>query len=141
MEHIEEDDLVFRNFFNALKKKGILLISTPSDQGGSDIHHNEESSFIDEHVRGGYSKEAITQKLKAVGFDRVDINYTYGRAGSLSWVLSMKYPVMMLNRSYLFSIILPFYYLLALPFAFLFNIIDVNFRHETGTGLLVIAEK
>jgi 2-polyprenyl-3-methyl-5-hydroxy-6-metoxy-1,4-benzoquinol methylase len=141
MEHIEEDDLVFRNFFNAMKKKGILLISTPSDKGGSDIHHNEERSFIDEHVRGGYSKEAITKKLKTAGFDRVDINYTYGKAGSLSWVLSMKYPVMMLNRSYLFLIILPFYYLLALPLSFVLNFIDLNFRHETGTGLLVIAEK
>ena len=141
MEHIEEDDLVFRNFFKAMKTKGILLISTPSDKGGSDIHHYEERSFIDEHVRGGYSIEAMTQKLKEAGFGRIDINYTYGKAGSLSWILSMKYPVIMLNRSYLFLIILPFYYLLALPLSFILNIIDLNFKHKTGTGLVVIAEK
>jgi hypothetical protein len=141
MEHIEDDDLVFRNFYRSMKKDGILLISTPSDKGGSDIHHEDERSFIDEHVRGGYAKEEITSKLKRAGFARIDVKYTYGKAGSISWVLSMKYPVMMLNRSYLFLIILPFYYLVTFPFSFFLNIIDLNFRHDSGTGLLVVAEK
>lgn len=141
MEHIEDDDLVFRNFYRSMKKDGILLISTPSDKGGSDIHHEDERSFIDEHVRGGYAKEEITGKLKRAGFGRIDVKYTYGKAGSISWLLSMKYPVMMLNRSYLFLIILPFYYLVTFPFSFFLNIIDLNFRHDSGTGLLVVAEK
>lgn len=141
MEHIEEDDLVFRNFYKAMKKNGVLLISTPSDKGGSDIHDEKESSFIDEHVRGGYASETIKDKLMTAGFNRVDVNYTYGKAGNISWKLSMKYPVMMINRSNLFMLILPFYYLLAFPFSFFLNIIDLNFRHDTGTGLLVIAEK
>jgi 2-polyprenyl-3-methyl-5-hydroxy-6-metoxy-1,4-benzoquinol methylase len=141
MEHIEEDELVFRNFCRALKKNGLLLISTPSDKGGSDVHHNEGSSFIDEHVRNGYCKEEITGKLMAAGFNRVDVNYTYGKAGSISWAMSMKYPVKMLNKSYLFFIILPFYYLFVFPVSFFLNIIDLNFTHKTGSGLLVIAEK
>ena len=42
MEHIEEDVQVFKNFHQSLSEKGVLLISTPSDQGGSDVHdHNE----------------------------------------------------------------------------------------------------
>jgi 2-polyprenyl-3-methyl-5-hydroxy-6-metoxy-1,4-benzoquinol methylase len=141
MEHIREDELVFRNFCKALKKNGILLISTPSDKGGSDMHNDGGSSFIDEHVRYGYSKEEITEKLTAAGFNKVDVSYTYGKAGNISWVLSMKYPVKMLNASYLFFIILPFYYLFAFPVSFFLNIIDLKFRHKTGTGLLVIAEK
>ena len=141
IEHIEEDDLVFRNFYRAMKKKGILLISTPSDKGGSDIHHTGESSFIDEHVRGGYASEVITRKLQTAGFECVDVHYTYGNAGSLSWALSMKYPAKMLSRSYLFLIILPFYYLIVFPLSFFLNIIDLNFKHDTGTGLLVTAEK
>jgi 2-polyprenyl-3-methyl-5-hydroxy-6-metoxy-1,4-benzoquinol methylase len=141
MEHIKEDELVFTNFYNALKDKGILLISTPSDKGGSDIHNDDDNSFIDEHVRDGYSKEEITGKLKAAGFKTVDVNYTYGKAGSISWVLSMKYPLKMINKSYLFFIILPFYYLIVFPFSFFLNIIDLNFRHKTGTGLLAIAWK
>jgi 2-polyprenyl-3-methyl-5-hydroxy-6-metoxy-1,4-benzoquinol methylase len=141
MEHIEKDELVFTNFNNALKDKGILLISTPSDKGGSDVHNDDDNSFIDEHVRDGYSREEISGKLKAAGFKSVEANYTYGKPGSISWALSMKYPVKMLNKSYLFFIILPFYYLIVFPFSFFLNIIDLNFRHKTGTGLLVIAWK
>jgi SAM-dependent methyltransferase len=141
MEHIEKDVLVFNNFCKALKSNGLLLISTPSDKGGSDVHHEEENSFIDEHVRDGYSIEDISTKLRSAGFTKVEAGYTYGKAGSLSWMLSMKYPVRMLNRSYLFFIILPFYYLIFFPISFFLNIIDLNFRHKSGTGLLVTARK
>ncbi len=55
MEHITDDIQVFKNFYQSLKSGGILLISTPSDQGGSDVHDDEEKSFIAEHVRDGYS--------------------------------------------------------------------------------------
>jgi SAM-dependent methyltransferase len=141
MEHIEKDENVLLNFFNALKNNGYLIISTPSDRGGSDAHHDDDDSFIDEHVRNGYSKEDITNKLLGAGFTSIDVKYTYGKSGHLSWVLSMKYPVKMLNRSYLFFIILPFYYLVFFPVAFFLNIIDMYSGHKSGTGLLVTAEK
>ena len=41
MEHIEEDVQVFKNFYASMKENGMLLISTPSDQGGSDSHDHE----------------------------------------------------------------------------------------------------
>ena len=53
MEHILEDVLVFQNFYKSMKAGAMLLISTPSDQGGSEVHDEEASSFIDEHVRDG----------------------------------------------------------------------------------------
>ncbi|MEJ7662302.1 MAG: class I SAM-dependent methyltransferase [Hymenobacter sp.] len=42
MEHILEDVEVFRNVHASLKDGGMLLISTPSDQGGSDVHGDSE---------------------------------------------------------------------------------------------------
>lgn len=141
MEHIEDDEKVFNNFCNALKKDGILIISTPSDQGGSDVHGHDENSFIDEHVRDGYGKDEIIKKLKGAGFSSADVKYTYGRAGGISWILSMKYPVKMINASRVFFILLPFYYLIIFPVSFVLNIIDVNSMHESGTGLLVTARK
>lgn len=141
MEHIKEDNQVFLNFYRALKKKGILLITTPSDKGGSDVHHNTEVSFIDEHVRAGYSIEEISCKLSAAGFRKTEVKYIYGKSGKLSWLLSMKYPVKMLNLSYLFFILLPLYYLVAFPLSIILNIVDVHFKNKSGTGLLVIAEK
>jgi SAM-dependent methyltransferase len=141
MEHIEEDILVFNNFYRSLKSNGILIISTPSDQGGSDVHNDDEESFIDEHVRDGYSIRDITEKLASAGFREVEAGYTYGKPGNISWRLSMKYPIKMLNISYLFFIILPFYYLIFFPVSIILNIFDLHLTHKSGTGLLVTARK
>jgi len=149
MEHIEEDELVLSNFNNALKEGGMLLISTPSDQGGSDVHHHDHDeyendgthSFIDEHVRDGYSIDDMTQKMKRAGFSKTSVYYQYGKPGKIAWRLSMKYPIVMLNASYAFFIILPFYYLLTFPFVLLLNLADVGWKHKTGTGLVAKAWK
>ncbi len=150
MEHIEEDVQVFKNFHKSMKPGGILVISSPSDQGGSDVHryHEEEdytndgtASFVDEHVRDGYNIQEIQEKLNKAGFTKTEAFYTYGWPGKISWKLSIKYPILMLNTSKIFYIILPFYYLLTYWFAFLMNWLDVNLKHKTGTGLLVKAWK
>jgi len=83
----------------------------------------------------------ITLKLKNAGFSKVEARYSYGTSGSLAWKLSMKYPIIMLNASKLFFILLPFYYVLTYPFAFILNYIDVNSNHNEGTGLIVKAVK
>ena len=145
MEHIEEDVLVFQNFHASMKKGGLLLISTPSDQGGSDSHdHDHEEGvhgFIDEHVRDGYNIGDIKRKLKSVGFSKVEARYSYGTPGKISWKLSMKYPILMLGVSKLFFIILPFYYLIVYPLAIVLNFLDLGFKHKSGTGLIVKAWK
>ncbi len=141
MEHIEEDRKVFGHFHRALKPGGILLISTPSDQGGSDVHDDHDTSFIDEHVRDGYGREEIEEKLREAGFPEIMVRYSYGKPGKLSWKLSMKIPIRLVNISKLFLILLPFYYLLVYPVCFFLNRADVRETHPTGTGLIVRAVK
>lgn len=145
MEHIEEDVLVFRNFYGSMRKGGMLLISTPSDQGGSDSHdHDHEEGvhgFIDEHVRDGYNIQDIEAKLKSVGFSRVEARYSYGNPGKISWKLSMKYPILMLGASKVFFVILPFYYLITFPISVVLNFLDLEIKHCSGTGLIVKAWK
>lgn len=141
MEHIEEDVLVLTNYCQSLKTGGMLLISTPSDQGGSDVHADGETSFIEEHVRDGYGVEDMRQKLAKAGFSRSEIRYSYGTPGKISWRLSMKYPMAMLNASQLFFILLPLYYLITMPFCLVLNWLDVRLSHNTGTGLVVKAWK
>ena len=142
MEHIDDDEAVFRNLYDSLTQTGMLLISTPSDQGGSDVHdHEEGESFIDEHVRDGYNILEILEKLKRAGFRNTDARFTYGTPGKIAWKLSMKYPILMLNTTKLFFILLPFYYLLTYPVAFFCNWLDTRMDHETGTGLIVKAWK
>ncbi|MDQ3191951.1 MAG: class I SAM-dependent methyltransferase [Bacteroidota bacterium] len=141
MEHILEDVLVFKNFHASLKNGGMLLISTPSDQGGSDVSEEGDSSFIEEHVRDGYNIKEIEDKLKSAGFSKVSAKYSYGNPGKISWRLSMKYPIQMLGVSKLFFIILPFYYLITYPVAYVLNYMDTHMAHKTGTGLIVRAWK
>jgi SAM-dependent methyltransferase len=146
MEHIEEDVLVFKNFYKALKPGGMLLVSTPSDQGGSDSHHDHEGedgehSFIDEHVRDGYGVQEIADKMKSAGFGKTEVTYQYGTPGKIAWKLSMKFPIIMLNASYIFFIILPFYYLAVMPFVLVLNYFDLKLKHKTGTGVIAKAWK
>lgn len=119
----------------------MLLINTPSDQGGSDVADHGDQSFIGEHVRDGYGKKEMEEKLNRAGFKKVEINYTYGKPGKISWRLSMKYPIMLLGVSKFFLVLLPFYYLLVMPFALILNLADVRMKHKSGTGLMVKAFK
>lgn len=141
MEHILEDVEVFKNINVGLKPGGMLLISTPSDQGGSDVHEDDESSFIEEHVRDGYNIQEIQDKLMLAGFSKVQARYSYGKPGQISWRLSMKYPILMLGKSKAFFLLLPFYYSLTFPFCLILNWLDANTHHPTGTGLIVKAWK
>jgi SAM-dependent methyltransferase len=141
MEHILEDVTVFKNIYASLHKGGMLLISTPSDQGGSDVEEGSGESFIGEHVRNGYNINEIRDKLKTAGFSKIEAAYSYGKPGHISWVLSMKYPMKMLSLNKALLIILPFYYLITFPFALILNWLDTISSHNTGTGLIVKAVK
>lgn len=144
MEHILEDEQVFSNFNQSLVKGGMLLISTPSDLGGSDSDVHDDShahGFIDEHVRDGYNKADIEQKLRKAGFSSIEVKYTYGIPGHISWILSMKVPIMSLNATKLLFILLPFYYVAIFPFCLILNMFDLYLEHKKGTGLMVSAIK
>jgi hypothetical protein len=141
MEHIEQDVLVLKNYCTSLKTGGMLLISTPSDQGGSDAHDDSDESFIEEHVRNGYNVDEIKNKLTQAGFSKSEIKYSYGTPGNISWKLSMKYPIQLAGVSKIFLLLLPFYFVVVYPFAFVLNFFDVRMTHSTGTGLVVKAWK
>jgi SAM-dependent methyltransferase len=141
MEHIEDDAKVLKNFYSALKQGGYLLINSPSIYGGSDVHHDEEESFIGEHARDGYSKEDLEAKLHPIGFKTHSSKYTYGFWGDKAWRLGIKYPMILLNVSKIFLIILPVYYLLTLPFTLLMMGLDFSGENKVGSGINFIAKK
>ncbi len=123
------------------KKDGYLLINTPSVFGGSDVHDEDEESFIGEHAREGYSKEDFESKLHPLGFETYQSIYTYGFWGDKAWRLGIKFPMLLLNISKIFFIVLPFYYLITLPFTFLMMYIDYSTNNKVGSGINFIAHK
>ncbi len=141
MEHIQDDVGVFRNFYRALRKNGMLFINTPSNLGGSDAHAPEDKSFIEEHARNGYGADEIRLKLESVGFHVEKVKFTYGPWGTLAWRLGIKYPMLMLNASKSFFLLLPIYYLVTFPFTLIFMYLDYTANNEAGTGLNVVARK
>jgi len=141
MEHIVEDELVFRNFSKALKKGGKLLVNTPSNLGGSDAHDDDDESFIEEHARNGYSKEDITSKMERAGLKVTEFIYTYGKYGTVSWRFGIKYPILIAGTSKIFILILPFYYLFTLWFVLILMWLDLFTYNKKGTGIVVVAEK
>jgi 2-polyprenyl-3-methyl-5-hydroxy-6-metoxy-1,4-benzoquinol methylase len=142
MEHIEDDIGVFKRFYKALKPGGRVMINTPSNLGGSDASDEHDESFIGEHVRLGYSKEEICTKLEQAGFKIENFEYTYGKWGNLYWKFGIKYPMLMLNKSMIFFIILPIYYFITIWWVLLFILLDLNEKNKTsGTGVLVVGLK
>ena len=141
MEHIVEDELVFRNFSEALKSGGKLLINTPSNLGGSDAHSDEDESFIEEHARNGYGKDEIIEKITKAGLKVKEFKYTYGKYGKIYWRFGIKYPILMAGASKMLILILPLYYLFTLWFILIFMWLDLISDNEEGTGIILIAEK
>jgi len=141
MEHIPDDVGVFRNFHSALKPGGRLLVNTPSSLGGSDAHSPDDKSFIEEHARVGYGVDEIRQKLRSAGFQVEAVKFTYGPYGDVAWRLGIKVPMKILNLSRLFFVLLPFYYILALPVMLPLMYMDYISKNKTGAGLIVIARK
>ncbi len=141
IEHIENDLQVFKNFWSALKPAGILLITTPSKTNNSIKEKTDAASFVSEHVRAGYGTDEISEKLSEAGFRNLVIKYTYGLPGHLSWLISVRFPAGLIEKSRLFFILLPFYYIPVLPIALILNTFDICISHNSGTGLLITAYK
>lgn len=141
LEHIEDDLAVLCHFARVLRPGGYVVINTPSDQGGSDVRAPGQQSFIEEHVREGYSREQLEARLREAGLEPVESHYSYGPWGSLAWRLLIKYPMQALNRSTLAYLLLPLYYLGVLLPGLILNALDLARENRTGTGLIVVARK
>lgn len=141
MEHIVEDVKVFSNYYNALKPGGMLLVNTPSIFGGSDVHDDEDESFVGEHARDGYSFEDLRDKLSPLGFSNFKHKYSYGFWGDKAWRLGIKYPMLMLNKLKLLLVILPFYYIITLIPVLLMMFVDYKSDNKLGSGITFLAQK
>jgi len=139
MEHIADDEAVFRHFKRVLRQGGHVIINTPSDKGGSDVQEAGDQSFIEEHVRDGYAPAELRAKLERAGLEVVDLRYTYGPYGATAWQWLIRRPIQWVGRSWASVLLLPLYYAVTLPVGLLLHFLDVRAQNDTGTGLLAVA--
>ena len=140
LEHIEDDQKVIQNLSNLLKKGGFFLMHSPSHLSEED--GEEDDTFVGEHARSGYSKNEIEEKLIIAELMPERTQYTYGRWGRRAWIISIKWPMILLNKFNLFGLIpLLLYYPIILPFTLILNYIDLFNRKKTGNGIFSIAKR
>lgn len=141
LEHIEEDVQVIGNLSASLKPGGYFLMHSPSHYSEED-GEDEESSFVGEHARAGYSKKDIAKKLQAAGLMPIKVHYTYGFWGHKAWVFSVKYPMLWFNRLGMAAALpLLIYYPVVLPCCLLMNLADLYTENEKGNGVYALARK
>ncbi len=140
LEHIEDDTGVMRRIRKALRPGGIFIMHSPSHYSEEDA--GEDEFFVDEHARAGYSKEDLSEKLKASGLEPVSLRYSYGNWGHRAWVMLIKVPMLWFTRFGMVTLLwLPFYYLLTLLPGLAMMAMDRRADNERGTGILGIARK
>ena len=137
MEHIEQDEELLRRFYNALKRNGHLVISTPSIYR----RHCDDSDFVDEHFRDGYGHEEMLDKCKQAGFRQIHIQYGYGFWGDLSWRLGIRNTLKLAAWNKFGKLMAPVYFIILLPINLIFMILDYISPKSKGTGMVVHAVK
>lgn len=134
MEHIENDQPVFENFYKALKPGGALILTSPIDKTVS--YYEPTKRF-----RNGYDFHALRDQLKAAGFHHVKMHYSYSVSGRLAQHLCLKWPMSLARFSSFLVFLLAPYYVLILPFVLVLNYIDTYKPHRRGHGMIVRATR
>lgn len=142
MEHIEDDEAVFRNVFATLRTGGQFLIATPSAEKET-VPGEEFHSVIGEHVRTGYTEREFREKITRAGFIVEKLRRTYTPVwGTLSWHILQRIPVRLLTISKLFAVIVVPWMIVLYPIAALCMAIDIlNSKSARGGGWLMVARK
>lgn len=140
LEHIEEDEKVIKNLGVSLKKNGYFLMHSPSAFSEADA--GSDNTFVGEHARTGYLKNEIEKKLMEADLLPVITQYTYGYAGRLSWILSVKWPMIWFNKMHIFAFVpIMFYYPIIIPLCLLLNLADLYANNDKGNGIVALARK
>lgn len=131
LEHIANDDKVLINFYESLRLGGILLLHVPNI--------NQERYFRkfknweqEDHVRNGYEKNEIANKLTKLGFNNTKIKFTFGWAGFLGWEIQNMFKIILGHR---FSQIVSF------PSTLVLSFIDLHSTNKLGNGILIVSKK
>jgi SAM-dependent methyltransferase len=140
MEHIEADELVFRNMGRSLKPGGLFIMTTPY-YDVSDGNSKSDQPYVDEHVRPGYSRSELTQKLAQGGMIIEKFVITYGAYGNVAWTLLQKWPMRWLSQSKWLIPLVALYLIPAYALSWLFMRLDMAAKNQRGGGILAVARK
>ncbi len=133
LEHIEDDELALRNFYQALRHNGEMLLHVPGYYRRWLVFGWNVNFDVKGHVRPGYTQEQIVEKVRQADFQVMEAFYTYG------WIETVTN-----NFSYLITradMKNKHLYALVFPFLLWFSFFGRKSRPAKGAGVLVRARK
>ncbi len=133
LEHIENDEQVLRNFYQALTPNGELLLHVPGHERRWLFFKWCVNFDVKGHVRPGYTKEAIEQKVTRAGFRILESYHTYGWLETITNNISYMITKANMHNKHLYALVFPL-----LLFVSWFG---RKSRPVKGAGVLIRAEK
>lgn len=129
LEHVTDYTNVLRNFYQLLRKDGILYIHVPQPHQKR-IFQSLRQWHHEDHVREGISKEVLEKTLKKIGYEVIVSRETFGFFGKLAWEINH----FMLSKNFILAgITFPVLYFLAT--------VDQQLKNKNGLGVVVLAKK
>ncbi len=133
LEHIENDKDLLRRFHRALTDDGEVLIHVPGYFRRWKLFGWAVNFDVDGHVRPGYTRDQITEKVCDAGFEIIEAYYTYGWLETVTNNISYWITGARMKRKALYAAAFPI-----LLFASYFG---RKSRPSKGAGVLVRARK
>lgn len=133
LEHIADDELACRNIWRALKPGGRLILHVPGLYRRWLFFGKRVNFDVPSHVRPGYLREEIVDKLIKTGFQILDSHYTYGYLETVTNNISYLVTGAEMKHEVLYAFLFPF--LLAVSWFGQFS------KPKWGAGVLVIAKR
>lgn len=129
LEHIENFELVLKNFYNSLNTSGFLYIHTPQTNQKR-IFSSLEDWHHEDHIREGFNKNELRKDLEKIGYKIVKLEETFGFFGKLAWEINH----MMLSKNFILSGI-------TYPIVYLIASLDILTSNKKGLGISILAQK
>jgi SAM-dependent methyltransferase len=134
LEHVQNDVAALQSLYDAVAPEGILVLHVPALYRRYPIWKKRLNFDVETHVRAGYKKEEILEKVKLTGFRIRNSGYTYGFWETLSNNISY-----MITRARMQNKII---YSLVFPILNLISLIGMRARpRKLGAGIFIVAEK
>ena len=134
LEHVQNDVAVLKSLHDAIAPGGILVLHVPALYRRYPIWKKHLNFDVETHVRAGYKKEEIQEKIMQSGFAIRNSGYTYGFWETLSNNISY-----MITRARMKNKII---YSLVFPILNLISLIGMRARpKKLGAGIFIVAEK
>ncbi len=135
LEHIENDIFLLKKFNRLLRQEGILILHVPAKDQSHFLRKPYFRSHPD-HIRSGYTKKEIIDKVVKAGFNIYSLRRTFGAAATLGCDIE-NYLTVYRKAALLLSLVK----ISLLPLLHFLVRLDLLCSSKTGNGIMIKALK